>query len=83
MQKPSVISRYDANVDRELVQLSFTTEAGALLGLINWYAVHPVSMNNTNVLVTSDNIGYASVLSETQFNNGALPGKVSNFATNS
>lgn len=48
-----------------------------ILGVINWFAVHPTSMNNTNKLISSDNVGYASVLMEKALNgNGTMPGKV-------
>jgi hypothetical protein len=33
-------------------------------------------MNNTNTLVSSDNVGYAAVLFEKNFNPGSLIGKV-------
>lgn len=49
------------------------------LGSIQWFAVHPTSMNNTNRLVSSDNVGFASVLWETKMNNNTFPGKVSNY----
>uniref|UniRef100_A0A667H206 Neutral ceramidase n=1 Tax=Lynx canadensis TaxID=61383 RepID=A0A667H206_LYNCA len=48
---------------------------GVDLGLISWFAIHPVSMNNTNHLVNSDNMGYASYLFEQEKNKGYLPGQ--------
>lgn len=54
------------------------------IGVINWFAVHPTSMNNTNKLVTSDNVGYASILLEKELNPGALVGEgkiVASFAS--
>ncbi|KAB7508133.1 Neutral ceramidase [Armadillidium nasatum] len=45
------------------------------LGMINWYATHGTSMNNTNPLLSGDNKGYASQLFEYWLNGGALPGK--------
>lgn len=48
-----------------------------MLGAISWFAVHPTSMNNTNPLVSSDNMGYASILLEQAMNpKGTLPGQV-------
>lgn len=70
------IYRYEHNVDKELYQLKFKTKDGKPIGVINWFAVHPTSMNNTNHLVTSDNVGYAAILFEDSMNNGALPGRV-------
>ncbi|KAL7990459.1 hypothetical protein Chor_013889 [Crotalus horridus] len=40
-----------------------------------WFAIHPVSMNNSNILVNSDNVGYAAYLFEQEKNEGYLPGK--------
>lgn len=48
--------------------------------LCSWFAVHPVSMNNTNHLVNSDNMGYASLLFEQEKNKGMLPGEVGAFS---
>lgn len=60
-----------------MVQLRLVSESDVPLGAISWYPVHPTSMNNTNRLVSSDNIGYASVLMEKMFEPGSHPGKVS------
>lgn len=60
-----------------MVQLKFESEYGVPLGVINWYAVHATSMNNTNRLVSSDNVGYASVLFEQKMNPDSFIGKVS------
>ena len=48
--------------------------------LCSGFAVHPVSMNNTNHLVNSDNMGYASLLFEQEKNKGMLPGEVGAFS---
>ncbi|XP_046405501.1 neutral ceramidase [Ischnura elegans] len=71
-------SRYPYNTDKQMMQLRFmsTEELGNRpLGVISWYAVHPTSMNNTNTLISSDNVGYASLLFEEEMNLGELPGK--------
>ncbi|XP_027548664.1 putative neutral ceramidase C [Neopelma chrysocephalum] len=68
-------SRYSSNTDKEMVILKMVDEDGEDLGLISWFAVHPVSMNNTNHLVNSDNVGYASYLFEQNKNKGMLPGE--------
>ena len=69
--------RYEADTDYRFPQLSilhgYTSEP---LGLINWFAVHPVSMNNTNHLISGDNKGTASQMLERGFNVGELTGKV-------
>ncbi|XP_028942303.1 neutral ceramidase, partial [Antrostomus carolinensis] len=68
-------SRYSSNTDKDMVILKMVDENGQELGLISWFAVHPVSMNNTNHLVNSDNVGYASYLFEQEKNKGMLAGE--------
>uniref|UniRef100_A0A8D2MBA7 Neutral ceramidase n=1 Tax=Zonotrichia albicollis TaxID=44394 RepID=A0A8D2MBA7_ZONAL len=67
--------RYSSNTDKEMVLLKMVDVEGHELGLISWFAVHPVSMNNSNHLVNSDNVGYASYLFEQEKNKGMLPGE--------
>ncbi|KAJ8676460.1 hypothetical protein QAD02_012247 [Eretmocerus hayati] len=67
--------KYKYNVDKDLVQIQFIADDGRPIGVINWFAVHPTSMNNTNHLVSSDNVGYASVLFEKRINKNAMVGK--------
>lgn len=43
---------------------------------VSWFAVHAVSMNYTNRMVSSDNMGHASYLLEQDKNPGDLPGQV-------
>lgn len=68
-------ARYDFDVDKVLTQLKFVNPENELIGVFNWFAVHPVSMNNTNRLVSSDNVGYASMLLEKHYNPNKLAGK--------
>ncbi|XP_001606211.2 neutral ceramidase isoform X1 [Nasonia vitripennis] len=68
-------NKYKYDVDKDLVQLQFIAANGKPLGVINWFAVHPTSMNNTNHLVSSDNVGFASVLFEKRINKNAMVGK--------
>ncbi|CAG7837769.1 unnamed protein product [Allacma fusca] len=51
-----------------MVVLRIDSKDGTPLGMINWFAVHPTSMNNTNQLVSGDNKGYASQLFEKEMN---------------
>ncbi|XP_037015763.2 neutral ceramidase isoform X1 [Artibeus jamaicensis] len=67
--------RYSSNTDKEMVVLKMVDLNGNDLGLLSWFAIHPVSMNNTNHLVNSDNVGYASYLFEQDKNTGYLPGQ--------
>lgn len=67
--------RYKYDVDKTLTQMQFVGADNKQLGVINWFPVHPTSMNNTNHLVSSDNVGYASILFEKAMNKDALIGK--------
>lgn len=70
--------RYKYDTDKTMTQLRFvSSETGELIGAVNWFAVHPTSMNRTNCLITTDNVGYASLLLEQQMNPGYLAGRVS------
>uniref|UniRef100_A0A8C0RQY7 Neutral ceramidase n=1 Tax=Canis lupus familiaris TaxID=9615 RepID=A0A8C0RQY7_CANLF len=76
LQNPeSERARYSSNTDKEMVVLKMEDLDGAELGLISWFAIHPVSMNNSNHLVNSDNMGYAAYLFEQEKNKGYLPGE--------
>ncbi|XP_060244339.1 neutral ceramidase isoform X1 [Meriones unguiculatus] len=72
---PSERARYSSNTDKEMVVLKLVDLKGEDLGLISWFAIHPVSMNNSNHLVNSDNMGYAAYLFEQEMNKGYLPGQ--------
>ena len=57
----------------------FHLDTNEPMGVINWFAVHPTSMNNTNQLISGDNKGLASQLLEKDVNpSGQLTGTVSN-----
>ncbi|XP_041988495.1 neutral ceramidase-like isoform X2 [Aricia agestis] len=68
--------KYKYDVDKNMAQIRFVTPTDKIIGVINWFAVHPTSMNNTNRLISSDNVGYASILMEKAMNgNSTFPGK--------
>uniref|UniRef100_A0AAY4D6R4 Neutral ceramidase n=1 Tax=Denticeps clupeoides TaxID=299321 RepID=A0AAY4D6R4_9TELE len=67
--------RYNGNTDKQVVVLKFTDMDGDGIGMISWFAVHPVSMNSSNHMVSGDNLGYASYLFEQDKNIGSLPGR--------
>ncbi len=52
------------NTDKKMTLLKLTDSEGTEIGMINWYAVHPTSIGNTNKLISGDNKGYASYLFE-------------------
>ncbi|XP_026331744.1 neutral ceramidase-like, partial [Hyposmocoma kahamanoa] len=74
---PEERARYEHDTDKTLAQIRFVSLISQrVIGVINWFAVHPTSMNNTNRLVSSDNVGYASILMEKALNGKTtLPGK--------
>ncbi|XP_064457109.1 neutral ceramidase B-like [Ornithodoros turicata] len=66
---------YNKNTDTRMFLLKFTDVHGNSIGMINWFAVHPTSMNNTNQLISGDNKGYAQLKFEQAMNGKALLGK--------
>ncbi|KAK7086864.1 Neutral ceramidase, partial [Halocaridina rubra] len=68
-------AKYEYDTDKLMTLLKFVGEDGTDIGMFNWYAVHPVSMNNTNKLISGDNKGYASQLFEEAMDPGSLPGQ--------
>ncbi|KAH9639963.1 hypothetical protein HF086_008058 [Spodoptera exigua] len=61
--------------DITLTQVKIVREDGRLHGVMNWYAVHTTSMNMTNQLISSDNLGYAALRMEKELNPWRKPGK--------
>lgn len=53
-----------------------SSESGFFCCVVSWFAVHCTSMNNTNVLISGDNKGYASYLFEKHMNQENLTGEV-------
>ncbi|KAJ3607818.1 hypothetical protein NHX12_024869 [Muraenolepis orangiensis] len=49
--------RYESNTDKQVVVLKLTDLDGDGVGMLSWFAVHAVSMMDTNRLVSSDNMG--------------------------
>lgn len=57
------------DTDKNMLLLKFTSEDGKKdIGVLNWFAVHGTAMNNTNLLTSGDNRGYASYLLEREVN---------------
>jgi len=73
--QPERDSYPDGDTDKDMLLLRFDAADGTPLGMLNWFAVHGTSMNNTNTHVSGDNKGYASYLYEKHMNGeGTLPG---------
>jgi neutral ceramidase len=68
-------NRYTANIDRTMHQLRFVDNQNRLRGAFHWLAIHAVSMNNTNRLISSDNFGVSSMMLEAEYNPGQLVGR--------
>ena len=59
----------EGDTDKNMFLLNLMSqETGESVGVVNWFAVHGTSMNNTNTLTSGDNRGYASYLLERHFN---------------
>lgn len=66
-------AQYQSSVDTEMTLIRFDTIEGKPIGMINWFPVHGVSMNNKNHLINGDNKGYAEYLFEHDFNSDYGP----------
>jgi len=66
-------AHYPADVDTEMTLIRFDSVDGLPIGLITWFPVHGVSMNNKNHLINGDNKGYAEYLFEKDFNSDYGP----------
>ncbi|CAG9129099.1 unnamed protein product [Plutella xylostella] len=72
---PEERARYTNNVDDTLSQIRIEKADGSLHGILTWFAVHTTSMNMTNLLVSSDNLGYSAMMMEKTLNPGMPTGK--------
>src|SRR3990167_6425233 len=59
--------RYQDNTDKTMTLLRFDRLDGSTMGILNWFPLHGVSMNNKNRLINGDNKGYAAYLFEKDF----------------
>jgi neutral ceramidase len=51
----------DGDTDKTMLLLNFVSvRTRKSLGVLNWFAVHATSMNNTNTMISGDNKGYAA-----------------------
>lgn len=59
----------EGDTDKNMLLLNFISQqTGKPMGVLNWFAVHGTSMNNTNTLISGDNRGYASYSLEREMN---------------
>ena len=67
---------YKHDTDKEMFLLRVIDRQHQPIAMLNWFAVHGTSMNNSNHLISSDNKGYAALLFEQDYNPpGTMPGK--------
>ncbi|WP_170311606.1 neutral/alkaline ceramidase [Vallitalea okinawensis] len=66
---------YEYNVDKNMYVLNFKNADDDLLGILNWFGVHPTSMGVDNLLISSDNKGTASYLYEKEMGTDYLSSK--------
>ena len=64
LNPPAERNRYSSNVDTRMFLVRFDNLKSQPLGMINWFAVHGVSLNNKNYFISGDNKGYAEYLFE-------------------
>lgn len=57
-------NQYANDVDTQMTLIRFDTLSGQPIGLINWFPIHGVSLNNKNHLISPDNKGYAEYVFE-------------------
>ena len=60
-------ANYARDVDIDMSLLRFENKTGVPFGLINWFPLHGVSINNKNELINGDNKGFAEYLFEQDY----------------
>ncbi len=76
---------HEVKVDKRFLQLNLVRGNGSAVGVINWFGVHPTAMGNHDLLMSSDNKGYAALgferLMGTQYapDSGGKPSGADNF----
>ncbi len=68
-------TQYAYNTDKSFTLLKLVNAQGEPIGMINWHAVHGVSMSKANSLISGDNKGYASYLFEKEMHSNYLEKK--------
>lgn len=73
LNQQSERAKYTANVDTKMTLVRFDQLDGKPIGMINWFPIHGVSMNNKNHMISSDNKGYAEYFFEKDFHSDYGP----------
>lgn len=58
------INNYEYDVDKNMYVLNFRNKNSELIGVLNWFAIHPTSMTSDNKLISGDNKGVSSYMFE-------------------
>lgn len=80
LNPPEELKKYAYDYDPEMVLLRFDTPSGQPIGLITWFPLHGVSLNNKNRLISGDNKGVAEYLFEKHMRAQGYPNFVAAFA---
>ena len=68
------------DTDKNMFLMKIKNDKDEDMAMLNWFAVHGTSMNNTNELISGDNRGLASYMAEKKMNGDAtLPGTKGKF----
>eukprot|EP01104_Vermistella_antarctica_P012471 TRINITY_DN361_c0_g1_i1.p1 TRINITY_DN361_c0_g1~~TRINITY_DN361_c0_g1_i1.p1 ORF type:complete len:833 (+),score=188.73 TRINITY_DN361_c0_g1_i1:138-2501(+) len=68
-------ANYGYDIDKNVTVLRIKNSKGEDIGMIDWFAVHGTSLNNTNPLISGDNKGHASQLFEATMNTNNTSGQ--------
>lgn len=66
---------YNSSQDKNMTLLKLVSASGKEIGMINWFAIHPTNIGNTNKLISGDNKGLAQYLFEKDKGANYLAGK--------
>ncbi len=61
---PETGEAHEIRTNSTMTLLRFEADDGRPVAMLNWYAVHPTNLGNTNRLISPDNKGYAAYLFE-------------------
>ncbi|WP_028008508.1 neutral/alkaline non-lysosomal ceramidase N-terminal domain-containing protein [Solimonas flava] len=64
---------HEVDVDKRFLQLSLVRGNGSAAGVINWFGVHPTTMGNHELLISSDSKGWAGLSFERMMGTRYVP----------
>jgi neutral ceramidase len=66
-------AKYNGDTDTQMTLIRFDQLDGKPIGMINWFPIHGVSLNNKNYYISPDNKGYAEYFFEKDFHSDYGP----------